>query len=201
MNSFSQFLDLVSTLHDPKKGCQWDQKQTFETYLPYLIEEVYEVASAIENKDSENLIEELGDVLFGILSYAKMGEKLGLFNMDDIINRAIEKFTRRHPHVFSNNLTGPQKQSSWDLRKAEEKKSTNPLQSIPKGLNAVHYAQKVVERSLRNNLDIESVNAKQKHSLSNLMQCIIDEKKKHLSEDIESELRRYVISLQKALEQ
>lgn len=53
------------------EGCPWDRKQTFETMVPCVLEEAGEVAEAVRNQDTENLCEELGDLLFRLCSAAR----------------------------------------------------------------------------------------------------------------------------------
>ena len=45
---------MVAELRDPGRGCPWDVAQTFETIVPYTIEEAYEVADAIDRGDLED---------------------------------------------------------------------------------------------------------------------------------------------------
>ena len=59
---FERLKALMALLRSPG-GCQWDRKQTHQSLLPYLIEEVYEVVEAIENEDVDSLKEELGDLM------------------------------------------------------------------------------------------------------------------------------------------
>ena len=65
-NNSDKFLKLIQILKDLRSpdGCDWDKEQTHESLMPYLLEEVYEVIEAIENKDYELLKEELGDCLY-----------------------------------------------------------------------------------------------------------------------------------------
>ena len=63
----SKLLAVMKKLRDPKKGCPWDKKQTMETIIPYSIEEVYEVAEQVYNKNYDKLKEELGDLLFQVV--------------------------------------------------------------------------------------------------------------------------------------
>ena len=79
----------------------WVQKQTHESLLPYLLEETEEVAEAIRLEDSENLIEELGDILLQVFYHAAFAESEGDFSMTDILETLNQKLRRRHPHVFS----------------------------------------------------------------------------------------------------
>ena len=47
----SALIEIMRRLRDPDGGCPWDREQTFETIAPYTIEEAYEVAGAIEDRD------------------------------------------------------------------------------------------------------------------------------------------------------
>ena len=68
----NDLLHLMGRLRDPVSGCPWDIKQSFETIIPYTIEEVYEVIDAIESKDFSHLKEELGDLLFQVIFYSQL---------------------------------------------------------------------------------------------------------------------------------
>jgi len=50
-NELRRLLDIMAALRDPDTGCPWDKLQTFETIAPYTIEEAYEVADAIAQRD------------------------------------------------------------------------------------------------------------------------------------------------------
>ncbi|MCP5161630.1 MAG: nucleoside triphosphate pyrophosphohydrolase [Hahellaceae bacterium] len=93
-------LYLMARLRDPQDGCPWDLKQSYQTILPHTLEEVYEVADAIERSDINNLREELGDLLFQIVFYAQLGKEDGSFDFSGIIDGIVNKLVRRHPHVF-----------------------------------------------------------------------------------------------------
>ena len=80
---------------------------------------------AIEQKDPENLCEELGDVLLQVLLHAQIAKEEGLFTMDDVINGLAEKMIRRHPHVFGDEEYGSdeQNQARWEEIKRQEKEA------------------------------------------------------------------------------
>ena len=59
--NFVQLVELMRRLRAPG-GCPWDRDQTFQTIKPYMLEEAYEVAEAIDNRDFPELREELGDL-------------------------------------------------------------------------------------------------------------------------------------------
>ena len=87
--------------------------------------ECEEVVEAIEQKDPENLCEELGDVLLQVLLHAQIAKEEGLFTMDDVINGLAEKMIRRHPHVFGDEEYGSdeQNQARWEEIKRQEKEA------------------------------------------------------------------------------
>ncbi|MEI9930448.1 MAG: MazG family protein [Rhizomicrobium sp.] len=87
-------------LRDPDGGCPWDIEQNFETIAPYTIEEAYEVAGAIEDRDWSGLKEELGDLLLQVVYHARMAEERQLFDFSDVVAAISGKMIARHPHVF-----------------------------------------------------------------------------------------------------
>lgn len=99
MYSYSELLDIIARLRGGH-GCPWDKAQTHESLIPCLRDECEEAVEAIENKDAENLCEELGDVLLQVLLHAQIAKEEGLFTMEDVVNGLAEKMVRRHPHVF-----------------------------------------------------------------------------------------------------
>ena len=70
-NKFNELVELISTLRS-ENGCPWDRKQTHDSLKRNLIEECYEVLEAIEQNDTEGLIEELGDLLLQIMLHAQI---------------------------------------------------------------------------------------------------------------------------------
>ena len=120
--SFSDFVDIVAQLRAPD-GCVWDRAQTHETLKKYLSEESQEVLQAIDNKDDENLCEELGDLLLQIVLHAQIGSEDGMFTMDDVIQGISEKMVRRHPWVFGDMEIDSidENVSLWEQIKKKEK--------------------------------------------------------------------------------
>ena len=91
---------LVEIIRVLRVECPWDRVQTHESLRQGMLEEAYEVVEAINNKDAENLREELGDVLLQIVFHASLAEEARKFDLKDVINEECEKMIRRHPHVF-----------------------------------------------------------------------------------------------------
>ena len=98
-----RFHQLARTL---REQCPWDQEQTHQSLVRYLLEETYEVVDALQALDpddpttDEALIEELGDLLYQIEFHATIAEQEGRFTMADVAQGVHDKLVRRHPHVF-----------------------------------------------------------------------------------------------------
>ncbi|RYF49725.1 MAG: hypothetical protein EOO38_07285 [Cytophagaceae bacterium] len=94
------FLGLVRIMDELREQCPWDQKQTIQTLRPLTIEETYELADAITDKDWKGVKEEAGDILLHILFYAKIGTEQNQFTLEDVIRGVSEKLVARHPHIY-----------------------------------------------------------------------------------------------------
>src|SRR6185312_12182121 len=117
-------LAIMRRLRDPQSGCPWDIEQTFETIAPYTIEEAYEVAGAIEDKDWNGLKDELGDLLLQVVYHARMAEERGLFDFGDVVEAISAKMIARHPHVFGDAaaIENAQAQTvAWEEHKKRER--------------------------------------------------------------------------------
>jgi len=97
---FARFVDLIARLRAPG-GCPWDREQTHESVKPMTIEEAYEVAEAIDERDDHELAAELGDLLLQVVFHADIARERGAFGIEQVIGRVSEKMVRRHPHVFA----------------------------------------------------------------------------------------------------
>lgn len=152
---------LMKRLRDPKTGCPWDLKQTYQTIASHSVEEVYEVVDAIERNNIEHLSEELGDLLFQIIFYSQLGEEEGQFDFDAVVSNITEKLLRRHPHVFPDGSldsirTDDQAASekeikrNWERIKQQERNERGErgiLEDIPRALPALMRAAKLQKRA------------------------------------------------------
>ena len=98
-NTFADLVETFAVLRGPN-GCPWDKKQTHESLIKCLQNESQELIDAINNKDDENMKEELGDVLLQVLIHSQIAAEEGKFTIDDVIQGLYDKLHRRHPHVF-----------------------------------------------------------------------------------------------------
>ena len=96
LRSFDALEAIIRRLHGPD-GCPWDREQTHESLRPHLIEEAYELLEAIDSGKADAIAEELGDVLLQVLMHAAVAERLGEFELGDVISRIAAKLVARHP--------------------------------------------------------------------------------------------------------
>ena len=146
----SRLLWVMSQLRDPKSGCPWDRQQSFETIVPYTIEEAYEVADAIEFGSMSDVKEELGDLLFQVVFYAQLGKERLAFDFEAIAETVANKLIRRHPHVFADaDLDSvDQVAQNWEAIKQQERaekgqSDSSLLANIPKGMSPLVRADKM----------------------------------------------------------
>ena len=118
-----KLLKIMSHLRDPDKGCPWDIKQTFESIAPYTIEEAYEVSQSIQDKDYDELKDELGDLLLQVVFLSQIAKEKKLFKFNDVVKSINKKLIRRHPHIFekNTNIKSPNDvKNQWDKIKEQE---------------------------------------------------------------------------------
>ncbi|HOQ39827.1 MAG TPA: nucleoside triphosphate pyrophosphohydrolase [Fervidobacterium sp.] len=143
---FERLVEIMEKLRS-ENGCEWDKAQTHETLKPYLIEEAYEVLSAIDSRDDNELKEELGDVLLQVVFHAQIAKERLAFTIDDVINVLNEKLIRRHPHVFGS--AEGYSYARWEEIKAEEKgnKKRTSIGDVNKALPGLSMARRVQENA------------------------------------------------------
>ncbi|HEX6879648.1 MAG TPA: nucleoside triphosphate pyrophosphohydrolase [Terriglobales bacterium] len=120
---FERAVGIMAKLRAPG-GCPWDREQTFDSIKPYTLEEAYEVVEAIDKRDWEELVGELGDLLLQVLFYSEMAQEDGKFSINEVLDTLSNKLINRHPHVFGDVVaeTSGQVLKNWEAIKAEEKK-------------------------------------------------------------------------------
>lgn len=119
----SRLVEIMAALRSPETGCAWDLEQTFETIVPYTIEESYEIADAVARGDMDDLKEELGDLLLQVVFQSRIAEEQGLFDFGGVVEAITQKMIRRHPHVFGGlrDLSPDQVKAQWANIKRQEK--------------------------------------------------------------------------------
>ncbi|MBQ4836357.1 nucleoside triphosphate pyrophosphohydrolase [Pseudoalteromonas luteoviolacea] len=145
-----RLVEIMATLRDPERGCDWDKQQDFNSIVPHTLEEAYEVADAIEQRDYTALKDELGDLLFQVIFYAQLGKEAGLFDFESIVAGLNEKLVRRHPHVFDKktSLTEQELDAQWEAIKQSERKEKAAFgDDVIQGLPALTRAKKIQKRA------------------------------------------------------
>ena len=158
MKSLDDLIKTIAKLRSPK-GCPWDKVQTHKTLKRYLIEETYEAIDAIDNKDPEALMEELGDVLLQIILHSQIASENKHFSINDVARNINKKMVNRHPHVFSNvkAKTTREVMKNWEILKKKEKPDQKEIfDGIPNSLPALLKALKVSKKASKEGFEWEN---------------------------------------------
>lgn len=150
-DAFTELVQIMQRLRAPG-GCPWDREQNHASIKPYLIEEAYEVAEAIDDNDFDELRKELGDLLLQVVFHAQMAEEAGRFGIEDVVRGINEKMTRRHPHVFGETEVSGSDEvlRNWAKIKSEERKGredNSVVAGVPRALPALLRAHRLGEKA------------------------------------------------------
>lgn len=151
--------DLMEIVKDLRKKCPWDKEQTHKSILPNLIEETYELYDALDNEDSQAILEEMGDVLLQICLHTVFELEHGDISEDEVTTLIAKKLIRRHPHIYGNQVATNQVEvkTNWDNIKKEEynlKCISDELKHVSKYLPALMRAIKVIKKARKRNIEI-----------------------------------------------
>ena len=153
-------LEVMRRLRDPVSGCPWDREQDFASIAPYTLEEAHEVADAIAREDWPQLRDELGDLLFQVVFYARLAQERGWFDFASLTAGIRDKLQRRHPHVFAaQDLPATDARTlsqAWEHSKAGERAAqgaTGALDGVALALPALTRAAKLGKRAARVGFD------------------------------------------------
>ncbi len=151
-------VELVVRLRGPG-GCPWDAKQTDSSIKIYLLEEAYEVLEAIEKSSSQDVCEELGDLLFQILLLAQLAAERKEFDFIEVVEKITEKMIFRHPHVFGQTRVSNAEDVALNWARMKMAENSIPgdafplLGSVPENLPALLRAHRLSERVSRVGFD------------------------------------------------
>jgi XTP/dITP diphosphohydrolase len=148
--SLVAFERLVKIMDELRDQCPWDRKQTIDTLRSLTIEETYELADAITEKDWKGIREELGDLLLHIVFYAKIGREQEQFTLAEMINGVCDKLIHRHPHIYGDVIVNDDEdvKRNWEKLKLKEGK-TSILSGVPKTLPSMVKATRLQEKANR----------------------------------------------------
>lgn len=161
-DAMQELLGVMDRLRDPDTGCPWDLAQDYRSIVPHTLEEAYEVAEAIESGDLHGLRDELGDLLFQVVFYARLAAEEGRFGFADVAQQMAAKLRRRHPHVFGDaeESDAAGQSQSWEAIKARERAArggpSGALDGVSLALPALSRAAKLQRRAARVGFDWDS---------------------------------------------
>jgi tetrapyrrole methylase family protein/MazG family protein len=157
--SFESFQEIIAHLRAPE-GCPWDREQTHLSLRPYLLEEAYEVLTALDSEDPQALQEELGDLLIQVVLHAQIATEEGRFTMADVLRQVHAKLVYRHPHVFGEvQVNGvAEVKRNWEQLKAVERRGKKEserslLNGVAQALPALVQADAYQQRAARVGFD------------------------------------------------
>lgn len=134
-----------------EEGCPWDREQTWNSLRRYVLEEAHELVEAVDRQDPAAVLEECGDLLLEVVFMAQIADEEGRFGMAEVARGVTRKLIRRHPHVFGDRgraANAEEALASWEAIKAAEKSEpATPGDPLPRGLPALLYALKAIERA------------------------------------------------------
>lgn len=142
------FQRLLIIMDELREQCPWDKKQTIESLRHLTIEETYELADAIIEKDLPNIKKELGDILLHIVFYARIASETNEFDIADVINTLCDKLIHRHPHIYGDVKVENEEQvkENWEKLKLKEG-NKSVLGGVPKSLPSLVKASRIQEKA------------------------------------------------------
>ena len=158
MSELERLIETAHLLRAPG-GCPWDAEQTHRSLIQYLLEETHELIEAIESGSRDEVIEELGDVLYQVVFHSDIAATGSLgepFDIQDVAKKMTEKMISRHPHVFGDEKqqeqfaanTGDDVMQNWDEHKKREKPERQSiLDGVPQSMPALALASKVMSKA------------------------------------------------------
>lgn len=143
--AFDRLLNIMDVL---REKCPWDKKQTFETLRQLTIEETYELADAITEKDLDAIKGELGDLFLHLVFYSKLGQEQDAFDVTDVLNQICEKLIHRHPHIYGDTKVQNEEEvkANWEKLKLNEGKKS-VLEGVPFSLPSLVKATRIQEKA------------------------------------------------------
>ena len=189
------FERLLNIMEDLRAKCPWDKKQTFETLRPLTIEETYELADAILDKDHQEIKGELGDLFLHLVFYSKLGEEAGSFTVTEVLNAICEKLIYRHPHIYSDTKADTEEEvkANWEKLKLKAGKKS-VLEGVPKSLPALVKAARIQEKVRGVGFDWDNVDQvweKVQEEIAELKEVVAEKNQ----EEIENEFGDVLFSL------
>jgi len=147
-SAVDEFAKLIKIMDELREKCPWDKKQTIHSLRSLTIEETYELADAITEKDWQGIKEELGDLLLHIIFYSRIGKEENHFTLGEVIRTIVDKLIFRHPHIYGDVKVNDEEdvKKNWEKLKLKEGKES-VLGGVPVSLPATVKAMRLQEKA------------------------------------------------------
>ncbi|MEO6794614.1 MAG: nucleoside triphosphate pyrophosphohydrolase [Mycobacterium sp.] len=148
-----RLIDAVAIMDRLRTAGPWESEQTHDSLRRFLLEETYELFDAVRGGNSDELRDELGDVLLQVLFHARIAEEAPEhpFGIDDVADALLRKLDNRVPAVLAGEeISLADQVAQWEQRKALEKSSRSSIMDdLSTAQPALALAQKVLQRLTR----------------------------------------------------
>jgi MazG family protein len=147
-SSMEAFGRLCRIMDELREQCPWDRKQTLESLRNLTIEETYELADALLERDMDGIGEEIGDIMLHMVFYARIAEEQGAFDIAGALQRICEKLIQRHPHIYGDVEVADAEEvkQNWEKLKLQAGKRS-VLSGVPLSLPALVKAYRMQEKT------------------------------------------------------
>ncbi|MEL0183573.1 MAG: nucleoside triphosphate pyrophosphohydrolase [Bacteroidota bacterium] len=191
----SSVVRLLEIMNELREKCPWDREQTIDSLKTLTLEESYELLDAINEKDYDEIKNELGDLLLHIVFYSKIASEKSKFNFNDVVETIIKKLIVRHPHVFDSkkNISKQEVEKNWEKIKLKEGKKSI-LSGVPKTLPALIKSERIQDKVSKAGFKWNSLNDSKNKIKEELNELNIEIKKNSFNE-MEEEFGDLMFSL------
>ena len=191
----SSVVRLLDIMNELREKCPWDREQTIDSLKTLTLEESYELLDAINDKDYDEIKNELGDLLLHIVFYSKIASEKSKFNFNDVVETIIKKLIVRHPHVFDSkkNISKQEVEKNWEKIKLKEGKKSI-LSGVPKTLPALIKSERIQDKVSKAGFKWNSLNDSKNKIKEELNELNIEIKKNSFNE-MEEEFGDLMFSL------
>jgi XTP/dITP diphosphohydrolase len=154
-----QYLRDTMAILRGEDGCEWDRQQDHSSLIPFLLEETAELIDAIDSGSKDEVVEELGDVLYQVFFHADIlaTDPNTPVTIDDVARKTADKMRSRHPHVFDGvQVSGVEEiRQNWvATKKAEKGGDRSVVDQVPRSLHPVARTQALIKRANRYDLPV-----------------------------------------------
>lgn len=178
--NIKRLIEITAKLRSPN-GCPWDREQNHKTLRENMLQEAYEALDAIDSENTEEIKEELGDVLLQVVLHSQIASESGEFDIEDVAKTISDKLVRRHPHVFGETKVKDSKEVmvNWEqIKKQEKPERKSALSGVAKSQPALMMAAELSKKAVKTGFEWPNI-----ESLWECLESEIEEFKNAVEED------------------